>query len=122
LNIAESHLDWLLGLQVNSGYKGFRDEQSRVAQLQDRKQVLKQLTESIPRESFRPLLDQGYTHNQRNKAGIKKIDPLILFKMLDQKQLFNLSDERLELQLNDRRSFEEFVGLEATLLLYIRGS
>jgi len=122
LNIAESHLDWLLGLQVNSGYKGFRDEQSRVAQLQDRKQVLKQLTESIPRESFRPLLDQGYTHNQRNKAGIKKINPLILFKMLDQKQLFNLSDERLELQLNDRRSFEEFVGLEATLLLYIRGS
>ena len=31
--------------------------------------------------------------------------------MLVLQQLFNLSDEELEFQLNDRRSFEEFVGL-----------
>jgi IS5 family transposase len=31
--------------------------------------------------------------------------------MLDLQQLFNLSDEELEIQVNDRRSFEEFVGL-----------
>ena len=31
--------------------------------------------------------------------------------MLILQQLFNLSDEELEFQVNDRRSFEEFVGL-----------
>lgn len=31
--------------------------------------------------------------------------------MLVLQQLFNLSDEELEFQVNDRRSFEEFVGL-----------
>jgi IS5 family transposase len=30
--------------------------------------------------------------------------------MLVLQQLFNLSDEELEFQVNDRRSFEEFVG------------
>jgi len=36
---------------------------------------------------------------------------MILFKMLVLQQLFNLSDEELEPQVSDRRSFEEFVGL-----------
>ena len=31
--------------------------------------------------------------------------------MLVLQQLFNISDEELEFQVNDRRSFEEFVGL-----------
>ena len=31
--------------------------------------------------------------------------------MLVLQQLFNLSDDELEFQVNDRRSFEEFVGL-----------
>ena len=31
--------------------------------------------------------------------------------MLTLQQLFNLSDEEVEFQVNDRRSFEEFVGL-----------
>ncbi|QNI64740.1 hypothetical protein SynA1544_01807 [Synechococcus sp. A15-44] len=36
----------------------------------------------------------------------QRIDPLILFKMLILKQLFNLSDDNLEILINDRRSFE----------------
>ena len=63
------------------GERGFWDEQQRVAKLQDKMPVL------------------------------KRIDPLILFKMLILQQLFNLSDEELEFQVNDRRAFEEFVGL-----------
>ena len=37
------------------------------------------------------------------------INPLILFKLLVLQQLFNLSDQELEFQLNDRCSFEQFV-------------
>ena len=92
------------------GQRGFWDEQQRVSKLQEKKPVLKRLSESIPWESFRPLLDKGYVHERKSNAGRKRIDPLILFKMLVLQQLFNISDEELEFQVNDRRSFEEFVG------------
>lgn len=93
------------------GQRGFWDDQQRVAKLQEKKPVLKRLADSIPWESFRPLLDKGYAHERKSNAGRKRIDPLILFKMLVLQQLFNLSDQELEFQVNDRRSFEEFVGL-----------
>ena len=93
------------------GQRGFWDDQQRVAKLQEKKPVLKRLADSIPWESFRPLLDKGYAHERKSNAGRKRIDPLILFKMLVLQQLFNLSDLELEFQVNDRRSFEEFVGL-----------
>lgn len=62
-------------------------------------------------DSFRPLLDKGYAQEHKSNAGRKRIDPLTLFKMLVLQQLFNLSDEELEYQFNDRRSIEEYVGL-----------
>jgi IS5 family transposase len=109
------------------GQRGFWDEQHRVSKLHEKKPVLKRLSESIPWESFRPLLDRGYAHERKSNAGRKRIDPLILFKMLILQQLFNLSDEELEFQVNDRRSFEEFVGLgvmnsipDATTIAFFR--
>jgi len=60
--------------------KRFWDEQHRVVKLQDKKPVVKRLSDSIPWESFRPLLDQGYVYESKNNAGRKMIDPLILLK------------------------------------------
>jgi IS5 family transposase len=65
----------------------------------------------VPWEFFRLLLEQAYEIERKSPAGRRQIDPLILFKMLILQQLFNLSDSELEFQVNDRRSFEEFVGL-----------
>jgi len=48
---------------------------------------------------------------RKNNAGRKRIDPVILFKILILPQFINLRDEELEFEVNDRRSFEEFVGL-----------
>jgi len=96
---------------LSMGQRGFWDEQQRVAKLQEKKPVLTRLAESIPWESFRPLLDKGYSQERKSNAGRKRIDPLILFKMLVLQQLFNLSDEEVEFQVNDRRSFEKFVSL-----------
>ncbi len=53
----------------------------------------------------------AYRQERKSNALRKRIDPLILFKMLVLQQLFNLSDQELEFQVNDRRSFEDFVGL-----------
>ena len=91
--------------------RGFWDEQERISKLHNKKPILKVLTEKVPWESFRPLLEQAYEIDRKSPAGRKRIDPLILFKMLILQQLFNLSDSELEFQVNDRRSFEEFIGL-----------
>ncbi len=93
------------------GQRGFCDDQQRVEKLQDQKPVLKRLADSIPWESFCPLLDKGYAHERKSNARRKMIDPLILFKMLILQEFFKLNDQELEFQVNDRRSFEESVGL-----------
>ncbi|WP_254929520.1 IS5 family transposase [Cyanobium sp. T1B-Tous] len=109
------------------GQRGFWDEQQRVAKLQEKKPILTHLTESIPWETFRPLLDKGYSQERKSNAGRKRIDPLILFKKPMLQQLFNLSDEEVEFQVHDRRSFEEFAGLgvmnnipDATIVAFFR--
>ena len=43
--------------------------------------------------------------------AVKELIPWFYLKMLVLQQLFNLSDEEVEFQVNDKRSFEEFVGL-----------
>ena len=93
------------------GQKGFWDEQERVSKFKNKKPVLTCLSESIPWEAFRPLLEKGYSQERKSNAGRKRIDPLILFKMLVLQQLFNLSDDEVEFQVNDRRTFEGFVDL-----------
>ena len=73
------------------GQRGFWDEEKRIHRLQQKKPTLATLSEAIPWEAFRPLLEQGYSHERKSNAGRKRIDPLILFKMLVLQQLFNLS-------------------------------
>jgi IS5 family transposase len=109
------------------GQRGFWDEEQRIQKLQDKKPVLVLLSAQIPWNTFLPLLDRGYSQERKSNAGRKRIDPLILFKMLVLQQLFNLSDEELEFQVNDRRSFEDFVGLgvmnsipDATTIAFFR--
>ena len=81
------------------GQKGFWDDQERVSKLKNKKPVLTCLSESIPWEAFRPLLDKGYSQERKSNAGCKRIDPIIIFKMLVLQQLFNLSDEELSFKL-----------------------
>jgi len=109
------------------GQRGFWDEQQRVEKLKTKKLVLERLSQSIPWISFRPLIEKGYAQERKSNAGRRRIDPLILFKMLVLQQFFNLSDDDTEFQVNDRRSFEEFVSLvvmndilDATTIAFFR--
>ena len=98
-----------------------------MVKLKNKKPVAQRLSDSIAWASFHLLLDKGYAKERKSSAGRRRIDPLILFKMLLQRQLFNLSDAETEFQVNDRRSFEKFVGLgvmndipDATTLAFFR--
>ena len=93
------------------GQRGFWAEQQRFAKLKDKRPILRRLSGSILWELFRLLLDKCYALQHKSNAGRKRIDPLILFKMLVFQYPINLSDDEPESQVNDKRSFEEFVGL-----------
>ena len=69
------------------GQRGFWDEEKRIHRLQQKKPTLATLSETIPWDAFRPLLEQGYSDERKTNSGRKRIDPLILFKMLVLQQL-----------------------------------
>jgi transposase, IS5 family len=48
---------------------------------------------------------------RKSHAGRKPYNVILLFKMLILQQLYNLSDESLEYQVNDRLSFMRFLHL-----------
>ncbi len=50
------------------GQRGFWDEQKRVAKLKSKKPVPKRLADTIPLDSFRPLLDKGYAQEHKSNA------------------------------------------------------
>lgn len=80
------------------------EEYQRVAEVNDNILVLKRLSDFVLWESFRPLLNKGYTDER------KRLVPLTLLKILGLLHLFNFRDEEVEFNVNHRRSFKEFVG------------
>ena len=57
------------------------------------------------------MLESVFEKDRKSPAGRKRIDVIIMFKMLLLQQLYGLTDEELEFQVNDRCSFEHFLGL-----------
>ena len=93
------------------GQQGFWDFEVRHQKLEQKQDFLVRLNRLIPWETFRPLLQQIHEKPRKSNAGRKPTDELLLFKMLVLQKLYNISDEDLEYQVNDRLSFMRFLGL-----------
>jgi IS5 family transposase len=65
-------------------------------------------------EAFRPLMERIRVKTRKSNAGLKPHGEVIMFKSLVLGSLYDLSDEQLEYQIEDRRSFQRFLGLSAT--------
>ncbi len=88
-----------------------RELEQRYQKLESKKTLLMRLDETIPWSEFRPLLDKIHDKPRKSNAGRKPIDVIVMFKMLVLQQMYNISDEELEYQVNDRLSFMRFLGL-----------
>ncbi len=71
---------------------------------------LSRLDAVIDWESFRPLLESLWDKPAQGPGGPRPNDPLKMFKALLVQRFFNLSDEQTEYQVNDRLSFQQFIG------------
>jgi IS5 family transposase len=72
---------------------------------------LLELDAHVDWEAFRPLLEQVRVKERKSSAGRKPLDVVLMFKALVLSSFYNLSDEQLEYQIEDRRSFQRFIGL-----------
>jgi IS5 family transposase len=93
------------------GQKGFWDYEKRHEKLAQQKNILPRLQQVIPWESFRSLLEVIHQKPRKSPAGRKRIDVILMFKILVIQRLYNISDAELEYQINDRLSFMQFLGL-----------
>lgn len=85
------------------------------------KDPLEKLNNKIDFELFRELLNTIYQKTDRKSeacrpTGAKPYDGIsydrLMFKIIILQRLYNLSDEQMEFQLNDRLTFKRFVGLD----------
>lgn len=93
------------------GQRGFWDEAARQEKLAQKKTLLPRLAKMVPWESFRETLETVHAKDRKSNAGRKSIDVVLMFKLLVLQRLYNISDEELEYQVNDRLSFMRFLGL-----------
>ena len=98
--------------------RGLFDEIDRLFELTKLGDPLIVLDKKIPWETFRETLQvirpSANPGNEKN-AGRKPFDEVMMFKIMILQRFYSLSDDQMEFQLKDRRSFERFVSGGETL-------
>jgi transposase len=90
---------------------GFWDQDIRLSKLSQLDDPLKRLNKGINFEMFRTLLEERLSKLPNGKGGHPPYDYVLMFKVLILQRYYNLSDEQVEYQINDRMSFMRFLGL-----------
>ncbi len=62
-------------------------------------------------EALRPTIENSINEEAKGPGGRPPYDSILKFKMLIMQRLYNISDEQLEYQVNDRLSFMRFLDL-----------
>jgi len=97
---------------MSSSYQpSFFDESERYIKLDKLSDPLVELSSFIDFEIFRDKLETVFEKPRKSNAGRKPLDVVFMFKILILQMLYNLSDEQVEFQINDRLSFCRFLGL-----------
>jgi IS5 family transposase len=90
---------------------GFWDQDFRLTKLSQLGDPLERLNEGIDFEIFRELLESRLIKLAKAPGGRPPYDYVLMFKILILQRYYNLSDEQIEFQINDRLSFMRFLDL-----------
>ena len=91
---------------------GFFDTENRYERLTQLGDPLEKLNGTIDWEMFRDKLTAVCQKEDYTKGGRPSYDVVMMFKILVLTRMYNLSDDQAEYQINDRRSFMRFLGLD----------
>jgi transposase len=90
---------------------GFFDQDIRLTKLSQLGDPLEKLNEGVDFEMFRIILETGFEKIAKGKGGRRPFDYVMMFKILILQRYYNLSDDQVEYQINDRMSFMRFLNL-----------
>jgi IS5 family transposase len=90
---------------------GFFDQDIRLTKLSQLGDPLEKLNQGIDFELFRNILETGFEKVSKGKGGRRPFDYVMMFKILILQRYYNLSDDQIEYQINDRMSFMRFLHL-----------
>jgi transposase, IS5 family len=90
---------------------GFFDHYIRLSKLSQLGDPLEKLNEGIDFDIFRIILETGFEKTTKGKGGRRPFDYVMMFKILILPQYYNLSDDEVEYQINDRMGFMRFLNL-----------
>lgn len=88
------------------------DEQEKHQKLEKINDVLPRLKRMVDWEAFQGQLDAAFPVRDPKKGGHPPYDRVMMFKIIVLLELYGLSAEAMEYQINDRASFQRFLGLE----------
>ena len=85
-------------------------EENRLEKLSEMGDPLEKIKKTINFEVFRPILKEAFEKENEAK-GRPGYDYVLMFKILLLQSWYNISDDKAEYIINDRLSFQRFLGL-----------
>ncbi|MGI6048903.1 MAG: transposase [Petrimonas sp.] len=89
---------------------GFFDQDIRLSKLSQLGDSLEKLNAGIDFEQFRDLLETTLSSQPKGPGGRPPYDYVLMFKILILQRYYNLSDEQVEFQINDRMNLCVFLN------------
>jgi IS5 family transposase len=90
---------------------GFFDQDIRLSKLSQLGDPLERLNKGVDFEIFRLILIEKLSKLSLGPGGRPPYDYVMMFKILILQRYYNLSDDQVEFQINDRLSFMRFLDL-----------
>jgi IS5 family transposase len=92
-------------------FPGLFDYENRMEKLSQTRSGLDRLNSLINWEMFRGDLEAIVKKASKGPGGRPRHDVVLMFKILTLQRFYNLSDEQAEYQINDRLTFQKFLGM-----------
>ena len=72
---------------------------------------LEKVADAVDFEIFRPTLDTAIPREKGDKGGRPPMDNMLMFKIMLLQEWYHIADDMTEYLINDRLSFQRFLGL-----------
>ncbi len=86
-------------------------EDNRLTRLSEMGDPLEKVSGVVDWEIFRPKLEAAFYHEAKGPGGRPPIDRVVMFKIVMLQQWYHIADDKAEYMINDRLSFQRFLGL-----------
>jgi len=89
----------------------FFAEDNRLDRLSKMGDPLEKVAGAVDFEIFRPTLDTAIPREKGDKGGRPPMDNMLMFKIMLLQEWYHIADDMTEYLINDRLSFQRFLGL-----------